>query len=691
MPELDPFFSLVEGGRFNRSLVEECVRGLREGGLAEAAIAKLAKETGSGKRWVHARLLEQAGRYGEADAAYARVLAPDGLQLPDVLLERARIHYRSGDAAGALTHLRAALALGPDYPFFIRAEKLAAKCAAHAPIRRHARIALLGTGATTFLTAVLQLLCLRDGIRAEFYEAPFGTLHQTILDGTSPLYAFQPDFLLLLVNWRDAALPDASPDPADAAARVAATWQHVWERLASRTSARIVQTTFGLPPADPYHALSATTAAGRTSVLREINRRLFEAARDRVDLVDIEGLAARHHGIWDDPIQWSSAKMYPSGGALPILAEQILSYVRAHLGLTRKLLAVDLDNTLWGGVIGEEGPGGIQLGPPSALGERYQDLQRYLLSLQRRGILLAVVSKNNPEDAAAAFRHPGSVLKPDDFAAFAANWKDKPENLRCIASSLNLGLDSFVFLDDNPAERESVRTALPDVAVPEITGEPTCSIAALERGLYFQALLVGDEDRKRAASYRARSRSQELLAEAGSVTDYLHSLDMTVEEERVSADNCARVAQLINKTNQFNLTTRRYTVDQVRSMMNADRWWFRGFRLADRFTDYGLIAVLLCERQEAAWRIDSWLLSCRAIGRGVEKFMFNRLLEAAGRERAALITAEYLPTAKNTPAAALLPDLGFDRNNAGIYTLDSRTARSAECPWFRPTGEGVAA
>jgi FkbH-like protein len=588
-------------------------------------------------------------------------------QLASSLLEQARTQFRAGDPAAALARLRSALALHPDYPFFLRAEKLAAKIALHAPARRHTRIALLGTSTTTFLASVLKLLCLGDGIAAEFYEAPFGALHQTVLEGDSPLYAFQPDFVILLVNWRDATHPDD-----------AALCENLWDRLAARTSARILQTTFAPPPADPWHALSAARPDGRIHILRAMNQRLFESARERVDLLDTETLAARYPGIWDNPVQWSTARMYPSAGALPLLAAHIVSFLRAHLGLTRKVLALDLDNTLWGGVVGEDGVNGIQLGPPSAVGERYQDLQRYLLSLHERGILLAAVSRNNPEDAAAGFRHPASVLTPGHFAAFAANWNDKPENLRHIARSLSLALDSFVFLDDNPAERERVRTALPEIAVPEITGEPALTIEALERGLYFQTLAISEEDRQRAASYRARENSRQLLASSVSLTDYLDSLHMTVHEEPVDTANLTRVAQLINKTNQFNLTTRHYTADQVRARMTSDRWWCRAFRLTDRFTDHGVVGVLLVEKTDPGWRVDTWLLSCRVIGRGVEKFMFNTLLSAARCEHAESLAAEYLPTPKNEPVRTLLSDLGF---HAGA--LDPRTAREAGCPWFQ--------
>jgi FkbH-like protein len=449
----------------------------------------------------------------------------------------------------------------------------------------------------------------------------------------------------------------------------------------------VIQTLFGLPGYDPYHALAALLPGGRTSVLREIDRALLDAGRGRIDFIDTASLAAKHSDIWDDPVQWSSAKIYPASPALPILAEQMLSYIRAHLGLSRKVLAVDLDNTLWGGVVGEEGLGGIKLGPPSALGERYQTLQRYLLSLKQRGILLAVVSKNNPDDAAAVFRqHRECALALQDFAAFEVTWNDKTESLRRVSSALGLGLDSFVFLDDNPAERARVRSVLREVAVPEISGEPSQSIAALERGLYFQATRLNEEDLARAESYRARARTLDARAAYASVPEYLASLEMEIAEEPVNPANCARVAQLINKTNQFNLTTKRYTEEQVRACMSSGRWWLRSFRLRDRFADHGLIGVLLVEKTDESWRVDTWLLSCRVIGRGVEKFMFNTLLEAALAGGAPALAAEYLPSPKNTPVKKLLPDLGFRPSAAGIYFLDPRSAAPADCPYLRCAG-----
>jgi FkbH-like protein len=325
--------------------------------------------------------------------------------------------------------------------------------------------------------------------------------------------------------------------------------------------------------------------------------------------------------------------------------------------------------------------GGIVLGPPSPLGERFQELHRYLKGLLQRGVLLAVVSKNNRSDAEEVFRrHDSSLLRMDDFAMFLANWDAKPANLRRLADTLALGADSFVFLDDNPAERAAVREALPEVIVPEISGEPSESIAALERGLYFQAVRFTREDASRNASYVARARVEE--ARQSDSGDYLLDLGMEIQWGAVDPSTAPRVAQLINKTNQFNLTTRRYTQPEVEAFMVSPRHWFRWFRLRDRFADHGLIAALLAERTSAeCWTLDLWLMSCRAIGRGVEQFMFNRMLEAARVENAACIDAVYLPTAKNEMVRDLLPRLGFAAiGESGRYRLQPSEAALLPCP-----------
>jgi len=533
---------------------------------------------------------------------------------------------------------------------------------------------------------VLELQFLRDGFEAEFYEPPFGTYVQELLQPDSGLKLFQPDFNVLLLNWRDLGLSSLAADSSEGNEAVTRI-KEIWRSAIGSTSGKIIQLTFAQPTHDACHALSSLMAHGKSRSIRRINEELYAAAPERVMLIDSECMAAAWNGHWEDPFLWSSAKVYPAPAMLPTLGENIVSYIRAEMGLSRKLLVLDLDNTLWGGVIGEDGLNGIRLGPPSAEGERYQELQQYLKDLKQRGVLLALASKNNPEDALDVLRrHPNAVLCTDDFVSCKVNWQDKATSIRQIASELRLGLDSFVFLDDNPVERSSVRRELPEVIVPEISGEPAESIAVLERGLYFQTVRLTAEDLTRNASYLAVAKEAEMSNSIANLDDYLAELRMQIDCGPVDAETSARVTQLINKTNQFNLTTPRYSQEEIQSRTASSKYWCRWYRLRDRFADHGLIGILIAQISGKQWSIDTWLMSCRVIGREVESFMLRDLVLSAQEFGAQQIVARYVPTAKNGLVAQLLPRLGFaEAAEAGSFTLEVSTAKLPECKFFEVT------
>jgi len=645
----------------------------------------IESRTDVGSRWLRAALTEKIGGIEEAKPLWEQVVDQSGREIPDVLLHRARIEARSGDIQAAAGLLRLAFENSYEYDLFVRAERIARKCSAGFASKRSVRIALLSSSTTSLLRSVLELLLLRDGLAATFYEPAFGTYVQEILQPDSGLKLFQADFVVLLVNWRDLGLSTVAGNAHEE--NKAVSWiKDLWHAAAAASSGKIIQVSFSPPACDPGHALSSLMPFGRIRTIRRINEMLFAAAPDGVMLIDSERIAGALTGPWEDPVLWSSAKSYPAPSALPALGEQIASYIRAELGLSRKLLVLDLDNTLWGGIVGEDGLNGIRLGPPSALGERYQDFQHYLKDLKDRGVLLALASKNNPGDAEEVLRrHPGSVLRPDDFVSSKVNWNDKASNIRLIATELRLGLDSFVFLDDNPAERTAVRQALPEVIVPEVSGEPAESIAALEKGLYFQAVRLTDEDRTRNASYLANTKQAEIcLRGGGSLDEYLASLSMRVEYGPVDAETSIRVTQLINKTNQFNLTTKRYTQEEVESRMASSAYWCRWYRLKDRFADHGIIGVLIADVSGERWRVDTWLMSCRVIGREVEAFMFRDLLQSARAVGATTIEARYIPTAKNALVSQLLPGFGFVAiHGTDSYVLDLATAPLPECRYVQ--------
>jgi len=436
----------------------------------------------------------------------------------------------------------------------------------------------------------------------------------------------------------------------------------LWGRLSADFSCHVVQHAFDLPDSDAYGYFSAALPGGRKRVIGKVNERMRAAAPAFVSILDTDAVQRQLGARWEDPLTWYNFQQTPSTDALPALAEEMTAHARAVLGLTRKVLVTDLDNTLWKGIIGEDGLDGIKVGPGSPAGEAHQQLQQWMLDLKSRGILLAVASKNNRADACLPFEKcPHMLLKLDDFAAFEANWIDKVTNLRTIAKKLSLGLESFVFLDDNPMEREWVRSQLPEVAVVELGPSVFHYVKDLARWNYFFGLTLSKEDLARAEQYQTEAARRELLASSESLDDFLRQLHLRASCTLVNEKNLARVTQLINKTNQFNLTTRRYTEAQVRQFAADPDGWAAAFQLSDRMGDYGLIGVILCvpDGSPEQWLIDTWLMSCRALGRQMEKFMFDRLIEAAQLRGVRKITGVFCPTAKNALVARHYDDLGF--------------------------------
>ncbi|MBV9757364.1 MAG: HAD-IIIC family phosphatase [Alphaproteobacteria bacterium] len=332
----------------------------------------------------------------------------------------------------------------------------------------------------------------------------------------------------------------------------------------------------------------------------------------------------------------------------------------ARLGCTYKCLALDLDNTLWGGVVGDDGMDRLVLGQGSGLGEAFAAFQRYVRELSRRGVIVAICSKNDEVNAREAFeRHPEMVLRPQDVAFFVANWNDKATNVQAIADSLRIGVDSVVFVDDNPFERNLVREKLPRAAVPEISDDPTGYPQVLADAGYFESVCVTDDDRARSAQYQANRQRQVIQSDSGDISSFLEGLSMRLLWRRFDSAGLARIVQLINKTNQFNLTTRRYSEAEVLAVMRDEGAIGLQLRLLDRFGDNGMIAVVIGRLDDGALRIDSWLMSCRVLGRQVEQATLNVIARQAARLGAKRLLGEYLPTAKNGMVREHYRRLGF--------------------------------
>jgi len=519
--------------------------------------------------------------------------------------------------------------------------------------RSKLKLAVLGGFTTHQLRELIELYLFAAGVSAEIYESNFGVFRQEILDPDSGLYEFDPNIVFLATHWRNLGhLPTLSDSPQkvnDQLEEEYGDWAQLWQTLHDRLGSQILQNNFDTPAwrALDNHEMRHSGALAR--YIAEINRLLMARAPSYATIHDVEALAANNgRRAWGDERFFLHAKMPCAPEYLVEYAHSVSSVLAAQLGLSRKCLVLDLDNTLWGGVIGDDGIGGIRIGQGDAEGEAYLSFQRYVKDLKMRGVILAVCSKNNEQTAREVFeKHPEMILRPDDISCFVANWTDKASNLRSIAQQLNIGLDSLVFVDDNPSERSIIRQLVPEVAVPEVSADPIDFIGALERHRYFQIATLGAEDFKRTEYYRANARRAEIQASAGGLDAFLQSLDMTAVIGPIQATTLERSTQLINKSNQFNLTTRRRNVAEVMALTQSQDWITATVSLTDRFGDNGLISVVLgCVRQDVL-EIDTWLMSCRVFKRGVERFLLNHLCELARARGLACIRGEYIPTARN--------------------------------------------
>jgi FkbH-like protein len=636
-------------------------------------------------QYVYSRLNERSGKTEDALAGLTEVINRLSQSDPYVLLQRAKLWFKVNKVKEAAEDLRLALELHPPYAFFLKSEKLLEriiKSDGWQP-RRSVRIAIAAGATTTFLVPVLKAACFKSGIRLDVYQGNFGNYQQDILDINSGLHNFKPEIVVFFPNPFDLRLPPVVEGSLEE--DIAEQTRNLWSVLQQQNPCHILQIGYYNPPAGAWGSLEDILLGGRRRLIEGLNRKLSGNLPPGISFLNINNIALELGSAFISDPEWYRFKQYPSTQALPFLADFMTAHLRAVLGLSAKVLVLDLDNTLWGGVIGEDGLPGIVLGPPSAEGEAYQDLQRYAKELKERGILLAICSKNNLQDALLPFeQHDSMVLKREDIVLFAANWKDKASNLEEAAETLALGLDSFVFLDDNPLERAWVRSKLPQVIVPECGSKPWEMLSCLRRGMYFETLALTSEDGQRHNSYKANVERNELQKKAASLDEFLTGLDMRAGCGPVSDETLKRVTQLLNKTNQFNLTSRRYNEDQVKAMAASGEWWTRWYRLKDRYGDYGLVGVILAEREKQRWVIDTWLMSCRVLGRQMERFMWMDFVTAAAQEGISEVLGLYIPTPKNQLVKDLYSSLGFQTGkNANEYYFKVNSSNLPVSPFIR--------
>ena len=531
----------------------------------------------------------------------------------------------------------------------------------------------------------------------------FNAYAQEMLDPDSLLYRFKPDAVIFAVQTGDLApdlwhqFADLSPDAVHAAVkRVTSSLQQWIRTFRERSSAAFIIHSLELPSHPSMGILDAQQNASQAWAIQQINQSLRQIAQEfrGVYVLDYDGLVSRHGRLrWRDERKWLVARMPVAADHLIYLTREWLRFLVPLSGKIAKVLVADLDNTLWGGVIGEDGMTGIKLGPEYP-GAAYQNLQRAMLDLTRRGILLAICSKNNPDDAKEALEnHPGMILRLKDFSAVRINWSDKAQNLREIAAELNVGIDSLAFIDDNPVEREQIRGILPEIAILDLPEDPLAYAAIVRDAPIFERLALSGEDQQRTSMYAEQRERSQAEQSFQSKEDFFRYLEQEAEVAPVTPLTLARVAQLTQKTNQFNLTTRRYTEPQIAEMAARPECQVLSIKVRDRFGDHGLVGVAITRDESESCEIDTFLLSCRVIGRNVETALLSHLAKVAADRGRKRLTGKFLPTKKNAPAEDFYAQHGFERveQNAegSVWSLNLQQHTIVTPEWIRlKTHEG---
>ncbi len=526
------------------------------------------------------------------------------------------------------------------------------------------KVAILSGSTVGEFRNILELFLLNAGIKPVFYEGGYGLFYENLVFDDGALAAFAPDVLYIHTsnrNLRHWPLPGDSI--AEAEEKTEAEFRHFEKALqaAKALGCPVVQNNFELPKWRNFGNLDAWEGRGRVRHVRRLNEKLAQYAAETPSFYihDLEYLSSSY-GVdaFCDDAAWYAYKYTCAVSYIPLFCHSLAALVGSLFGFTKKAVAVDLDNTLWGGVIGEVGAEGVELGDESPAGMAYADVQSYLKTLAGRGVLLNVASKNEEEAALSGFLRKDSPLKRGDFLCFEANWGPKTESIAKMAKRLNILPESFVFIDDNPAERELVRRELPGVAVAEI-GEVEKTIAAIDRAGYFEVSALSADDQKRGDMYRQNAQRQQEEESFGSYEDYLLSLAMRAEIAPVTPERAERVTQLINKTNQFNLTTRRYTAAEVEAAMASPQAIVLAGRLVDRFGDNGITSVILASIRGEEAEIDLWVMSCRVFKRHLEYAMFDALVAAAKEKGVKTLCGSWLKTPKNLLVKDFYASLGF--------------------------------
>ena len=541
------------------------------------------------------------------------------------------------------------------------------------------KVAIMGDCATQHIAIALRGWGYEAGIRYEVLDTDYNQIDAQTMDPGSELYTFAPNYCIL-ANCTDKLYESFCAFPPEARKQFAETMRSrmvaVWQRINANIGTRILQ--FNFPTWDDrvFGDFGSKTPDSFCFQLRKLNYLLAESCAEykNVFLVDIDGLQNRlGEAAVRDAKMYCIAKMPFRTDILPHIAKQITDTVLAASGSFKKCIVLDLDNTLWGGVVGDDGIDGIQIGE-LGLGHAFSAFQLWLKELKNRGIILCVCSKNNEAAAKEPFLHPPEmVLKLEDISVFVANWEDKASNIRHIQSVLNIGMDSLVFLDDNPFERSVVRNLIPNITVPELPENPEEYVDYLRSLNLFETVSFSEEDRVRTQQYRAEAQRVSLQSQCTDYDAYLQGLEMIAEAKPFDSFHFPRIAQLTQRSNQFNLRTVRFTEQEIADIAADDKYITLYFTLKDKFGDHGLISAVIMEKQEQKLFVNTWLMSCRVLKRGMEEFIVNKMVSAAQEAGFETLEGEYLKTAKNAMVSRIYEKLGFTALNDQTFIANTNT------------------
>lgn len=528
-------------------------------------------------------------------------------------------------------------------------------------------IAILGGSTTSEIKNILELFLLNNGIKANFYESEFNKYYEDALFGNDILNNFNPDIIYIHTTnvniQRYSSLQESEDEVKKLLDNEIKKYKSIWNSL-SKFNCAIIQNNFDYPENRSLGNLDTSDIHGKTYLINQLNLAFAKSSREIKNLYinDINYLSS-YLGIknWFDKSLWHQAKYALSMDAIPELAFNISKIINSIFGKTKKCLVLDLDNTCWGGVIGDDGLNGIHIGTETAVAETYTAFQKYAKELKERGITLAVCSKNDFENAKEGFEHPDSILKFNDFTSFKANWDPKHQNIINISKEINIGIDSLVFIDDNPVERDIVSSQAPSVCVPNVGSDVINFINHIDKNGYFEPLSLSADDINRNQYYEDNKKRADEQASFDSYEDFLISLNMSAEIKSFSSVYLDRITQLTNKTNQFNLTTKRYTAGEIENIKKSKDYIKIYGKLSDKYGDNGLIAITIGRVENSICHIDLWLMSCRVLKRDMEFAMLDELVRQCKEKNINEIIAYYYKSPKNSMVLDLYEKFGFTK------------------------------